>query len=125
MKNLTKFSALATTVLVALSFSGIAMGQAAKKGAAPAAKSQAAPPAAAPKAAAAKAAPAAGASEREIADASAKGLVWVNTDSKIYHTKEGQFYGKTKVGKFMTEADAKKAGYRAAKASPIGKKKKS
>ena len=119
MKDLTKFSALATAVLVALSFSEIAMGQAAKKGATPTAQAPAAPPAAA------KAAPAAAASEREIADASAKGLVWVNTDSKIYHTKEGQFYGKTKVGKFMTEADAKKAGYRAAKASPIGKKKKS
>ena len=123
MKNLTKFSALATAVLVALSFSGIAMGQAAKKGATPTAQAPVAPPAAAK--AAAKAAPAAAASEREIADASAKGLVWVNTDSKIYHTKDGQFYGKTKVGKFMTEADAKKAGYRAAKASPIGKKKKS
>ena len=121
MKNLTKFSALATAVLVTLSFSGIAMGQAAKKGATPTPTAQA--PAAPP--AAAKAAPAAAASEREIADASAKGLVWVNTDSKIYHTKEGQFYGKTKVGKFMTEADAKKAGNRAAKASPIGKKKKS
>ena len=42
--------------------------------------------------------------------------------SKVYH-KDGQFYGKTKHGEFMTEADAQKAGYRAAKASVVGKKK--
>ena len=52
-------------------------------------------------------------SDSEIADAKAKGMVWVNTSSKIY--KEGKFYGKTKRGKFMSEDDAKKAGYREAK----------
>jgi hypothetical protein len=61
-------------------------------------------------------------SDKEIADAQSKGLVWVNMSTKVYH-KDGQFYGKTKQGKFMTEADAQKAGYRLAKASPIGKKK--
>jgi hypothetical protein len=58
--------------------------------------------------------------DQEIADAKAKGMVWVNTSSKVYH-KEGEFYGKTKQGKFMTEADAQKAGYRAAK-EPAAKK---
>src|SRR5438477_531942 len=53
-------------------------------------------------------------SDSEIADAKAKGMVWVNLSSKVYH-KEGKFYGKTKSGKFMTEDDAKKAGYREAK----------
>jgi len=58
----------------------------------------------------------------EIADAKAKGLVWVNTSTKVYHA-DGKYYGTTKAGKFMTAADADKAGYRAAKESPIGKKK--
>jgi hypothetical protein len=64
--------------------------------------------------------------EQEIADAKAKGLVWVNTKKKVYH-KEGVFYGKTKRGKFMAEEDAKKAGYREAnehaakKAKPTAK----
>ena len=52
--------------------------------------------------------------DQEIADAKAKGLVWVNTSTKVYHTS-GAYYGKTKHGKFMTQADAEKAGYRAAK----------
>jgi hypothetical protein len=69
---------------------------------------------------AAKAAPAAAPTAQEITDATAKGLVWVNTNTKVYH-KDGQFYGKTKQGKFMTEADAQKAGYRAAQ-EPKSKK---
>jgi hypothetical protein len=34
-----------------------------------------------------------------------------------------EWYGKTKHGQCMTEADATKAGYHAAKDSPIGKNK--
>jgi hypothetical protein len=58
---------------------------------------------------------------QEIADAKAKGMVWVNTSTKVYH-KDGEFYGNTKQGKFMTEADAQKAGYRAAKEPGSSKK---
>ena len=53
-------------------------------------------------------------SSSEIASAQASGKVWVNLDSGIYH-KGGQYYGHTKNGKFMTEAEAQKAGYREAK----------
>ena len=72
----------------------------------------AAPAAAAP-AKAAKSAPSANAPDPEIASAKSSGQVWVNLESKVYH-KGGRWYGKTKNGKFMSEADAKAAGYRAA-----------
>ncbi|MGA2425440.1 MAG: hypothetical protein ABSG07_15665 [Terriglobales bacterium] len=52
-------------------------------------------------------------SSSEIAAAKASGKVWVNTESRVYH-KSGRWYGKTKQGKFMTEAEAKAAGYKAA-----------
>jgi hypothetical protein len=57
---------------------------------------------------------------QEISDAKAKGLVWVNTSTKVYH-KEGASFGTTKHGKFMTEEEAQKAGYKAAK-EPVAKK---
>jgi hypothetical protein len=60
-------------------------------------------------------------SDAEIAAAKASGRVWVNTSSGTYH-KSGRYYGKTKQGKFMSEEDAKKAGYKPAK-SEIGTKK--
>jgi hypothetical protein len=41
------------------------------------------------------------------------GLVWVNTDSHVYHREGSRFYGTTKKGKYMTEADAIKEGNRA------------
>jgi hypothetical protein len=68
----------------------------------------------APAKTAAKAPAASAPSDKDIADAKSKGLVWVNTNTKVYH-KDGEFYGKTKQGKFMTEADAQKGGFRAAK----------
>jgi len=47
-----------------------------------------------------------------------KGMVWVNTDSKVYHYEGDRWYGKTKQGKYMTEADAIAAGYRSSKEGP-------
>jgi len=44
----------------------------------------------------------------------APGMVWVNTKSGVFHHEGDRWYGKTKEGKFMTEADAIKAGYRLA-----------
>jgi hypothetical protein len=73
-------------------------------------------PAPAPAAKSTKGSPAnsAGVSDADIARAQSSGMVWVNTESKVYH-KSGRYYGKTKQGKFMSEADAKKGNYREAK----------
>lgn len=52
----------------------------------------------------------------------AKGMVWVNTKSGVFHSEGDRWYGKTKEGKFMTEAEALKAGYHAAKEGAAAKK---
>jgi hypothetical protein len=41
------------------------------------------------------------------------GLVWVNTETHVYHKEGSRFYGTTKKGKYMTEADAIKEGNKA------------
>lgn len=39
-----------------------------------------------------------------------RGLVWVNTETHIYHKEGSRFYGTTKKGKYMSEAAAIKEG---------------
>ncbi|WP_417284948.1 signal protein [Comamonas sp.] len=68
-----------------------------------------APAAAGKPAAAATPAPAAKTAKTAAAGGGA-GKVWANEDSKIYHCQGSRFYGTTKNGKYMTEAEAKAAG---------------
>ncbi len=47
-------------------------------------------------------------------------MVWVDTDTKIYHKVGDPLYGATKQGKWFTEKDAIKRGYRAVPPVTIG-----
>jgi hypothetical protein len=47
-------------------------------------------------------------------DGNAGAKVWVNTSSDVYHCPATRWYGATKRGEYMTESQAKAAGYRAA-----------
>jgi len=63
-------------------------------------------------------APARGASTKAATNPPAPGgghgLVWVNTETHVYHREGSRFYGTTKKGKYMTEAEAIKEGNKAA-----------
>ena len=50
-----------------------------------------------------------------VAQASQSREVWVNTRSGIYHYRGSHWYGNTKSGKYMSEAQAKASGYRASR----------
>jgi hypothetical protein len=76
---------------------------------APTPASAAAPPGSAP----ASAPSSATAATQKTSTAKNAAMVWVNTESGVYHGPGTRWYGRTKQGKYMTEADAIKAGYKA------------
>jgi hypothetical protein len=48
-------------------------------------------------------------------------MVWVNTESNVYHCYGSNYYGKTKAGSYMSEVDAKAKGARPDHGKPCSK----
>lgn len=87
-----------------------------------AAPTSSAAPAQAPAPAAPSAAPAAKTKTASSAPAAGggPGLVWLNTSSNVYHCYGTKYYGTTKAGKYVTEAQAKAAGAHPDHGKPCG-----
>lgn len=49
------------------------------------------------------------------------GMVWVNTSSNVYHCPGTRYYGTTKAGSYMTEAEATAKGARPDHGKPCNK----
>ena len=94
---------------------------AAAPAAAPAPAAAAAPAPAVP--ATAKAAPAAAKPSPAtiaVAPGGGAGKVWANDETHVYHCMGDRYYGKTKKGEYMTEADARAKGMHAARNKACG-----
>jgi hypothetical protein len=85
---------------------------------APAAPAATAPAAAAPAAKTATAAKTKTMASTTPAPGGGPGMVWLNTSTKVYHCYGTKYYGTTKAGAYMTEADAKAKGAHADAGKP-------
>jgi hypothetical protein len=54
-------------------------------------------------------------SASDVSCAGGDPVVWVNTETKVYHLSGSSYYGKTKHGKYACASDATKMGAHAAK----------